>query len=82
MMISKLSQRNVIKNKFSTKHLSFRARNIEDDGYGRNNQGSLWNFVASKFQDHPNPGTLILVRHGEYSFLNACTGLFVTFVVC
>eukprot|EP00981_Chlorochromonas_danica_P009632 scaffold2798_cov160-Ochromonas_danica.AAC.1 len=38
-------------------------RNIEDDGYVK--EGTLWERVANRFQDNPNPGTLILVRHGE-----------------
>lgn len=41
-------------------------RNIEDDGYVK--EGTLWERVANRFQDNPNPGTLILVRHGKSTF--------------
>ena len=38
----------------------------EDDGLiGNQHKKTVWDVVASKFQPNPNPGTLILVRHGE-----------------
>jgi hypothetical protein len=40
-------------------------KNIEDDGYSYYKQKTLWERAATSFTDNPNPGTLILVRHGE-----------------
>lgn len=40
-------------------------KNIEDDGYSRYKQRTLWERAANAFQDNPNPGTLIIVRHGK-----------------
>lgn len=41
------------------------AKNLEDDGYGlnRNNDTMRW---LQHFQQPPDPGTLILVRHGKH----------------
>lgn len=41
------------------------AKNLEDDGYGlnRNNDSMRW---LQHFQQPPDPGTLILVRHGTF----------------
>jgi hypothetical protein len=43
------------------------AKNLEDDGYGlnRNNDSMSW---LQRFQQPPDPGTLILVRHGIFLF--------------
>ncbi|RYG98603.1 hypothetical protein EON65_51225 [archaeon] len=42
-------------------------KNIEDDGYSYYKQKTFMDRLASNFQDHPQPGTLILVRHGEFN---------------
>ncbi len=46
-----------------TTNIDSTAKNLEDDGYGLNRKtDSLW--WVRHFQQPPDPGTLILVRHG------------------
>jgi hypothetical protein len=48
---------------------SHAQKHIEDDGLSSNNKDkagtSFWDSIASRFSWNPQPGTLILVRHGE-----------------
>jgi 2,3-bisphosphoglycerate-dependent phosphoglycerate mutase len=38
---------------------------VGDGGHCPKEHDSAWDKIAEKFQSPPNPGTLILVRHGE-----------------
>lgn len=42
-------------------------KELEDDGYLREDD-SFFRRIIKKFRKPPNPGTLILVRHGKYLF--------------
>lgn len=59
------------------------AKNIEDDGYSPYKHKSLVEKLAKSFREEPNPGTLILVRHGNtvLLMLDLLRNLFFRFLV-
>lgn len=61
----------------STKH--HKPKNIEDDGYGHFEHSSAWDQLEKSLGKRPDPGALIVVRHGKNE-LNCFEKIFVYFL--